>query len=172
MRRRRGRLHADDGVTLIELMVSMLIASLVAVVFVTWMSSAVTTANLHRDDDRAVQDLRLAKDRLTRELRMADGLLVAEALLVTMWVDENSDGVVDIGEVITWTITGGGELVRSTDAGDSFVVMREVVVVESGFTFDSAVVVDIERVNMVLVVFVGEIGGTRELTTQIYLRNA
>jgi prepilin-type N-terminal cleavage/methylation domain-containing protein len=169
---RRGRLHADDGVTIVELMVSMLIASIVAVVFVTWMSSAVTTANLHRDDDRAVQDLRQAKDRLTRELRMADELLLADRLAVTMWVDENADGVVDSGEIITWTFTGGGELVRSTDAGDSFVVMREVVVAESGFTFDSATLADIRTVSMVLVAFVGEIGGTREIATQIYLRNA
>jgi prepilin-type N-terminal cleavage/methylation domain-containing protein len=168
----RIRLRADRGMTLVELLVAMLLAAFVAGAVVTWMMSAVRAADHHRDDDRAVQDLRQAKERLTRELRMAAELQGASAGTVVVWIDDNSNGEIDAGEVVTWGITEDGELVRSTDAGDQWVVMRNLVPADSGFTFDAGSVEDIRTIGVVLVTSVERGGAARSMTTQIFLRNA
>jgi type II secretory pathway pseudopilin PulG len=172
MTRSQPGTRSEAGVSLIELLVGMMIAAAVGAAVVTWMSSAATTVTIHREDDRAVQDLRHAKDRLTREVRMAAQLLAAAPDELTLWVDDDSDGSLDPGETVTWAIEAGGDLVRSTDAGDTWVVMSHLVAEESGFTFDAESVAEIRTVGITLVASSGQAGATRSISTQIFVRNA
>jgi type II secretory pathway pseudopilin PulG len=158
--------------TLIELMVSMLLMSLIATALVTGVATAMRSANLHRDDDRAVQDLRHAKERLTRELRAITELTAASASSVTFWLDADADSVADVGETITWEITTGGSLVRSTDAGASSSIVSNLVAASSGFTFDTTAVAEIRRISVDLTAAVGSSDGSRSIQTEIFLRNA
>lgn len=169
----RSRLHrGEDGLTLVELLVSMLLMSIIATALVTGMTTAMRSANLHRDDDRAVQDLRHAKERLTRELRAITELTAASASSVTFWLDEDADGTADVGETITWEITAGGVLLRSTDTGDSAPVVSNLVSGSSGFTFDATEVGEIRRIAVALTAAVGSSDGTRSIQTEIFLRNS
>jgi type II secretory pathway pseudopilin PulG len=158
--------------TLIELLVSMLLMSLIATALVTGVATAMRSANLHRDDDRAVQDLRHAKERLTRELRAITELNAASASSVTFWLDADADSVADVGETITWEITTGGSLVRSTDAGASSSIVSNLVAASSGFTFDTTAVAEIRRISVDLTAAVGSSDGSRSIQTEIFLRNA
>lgn len=173
MKRSRARLlRGEGGLTLVELMVSMLLMSFIATALVTGMTTAMRSANLHRDDDRAVQDLRHAKERLTREVRAITELTAASSSSLTFWLDEDTDATPDVGETITWEITTGGSLVRSTDAGDSASVVTNLVGGSSGFTFDSTEVSEMRRISIELTAAVGDSDGTRSIQTEIFLRNA
>lgn len=169
---RRSLIRDERGVTLVELMVSMLLVAFVSAAVVTGMTSAMRSANLHRDDDRAVQDLRLAKERLTRELRTAAELQAATASSITVWIDSDADGTEDPGEVVTWEITADGSLLRSTDTSPASAVVINLVAAESGFVFDAASIAETRLITVVLVVRVGTSDGTRSMQTQILLRNA
>lgn len=171
-RQRLRRPGGDDGVTLVELMVSMLLMAFIATALVTGMTTAMRSASLHRDDDKAVQDLRHAKERLTRELRAITELTAASASSVTFWLDEDADGAADLGETITWEITDAGSLVRSTDAGASTPVVSNLVVSSSGFTFDAETVAEVRRIGVELTTSVGDSDGSRSIQTEIFLRNA
>ena len=171
-RSRSGPLQGDDGLTLVELLVSMMLMAFIATALVTGMSTAMRSADLHRDDDRAVQDLRHAKERLTRELRAITELTGASASSVAFWLDEDANGAADLGETITWEITTGGSLVRSTDAGASTPVVSNLVAGSSGFAFDAVEVSEIRRISIELTAAVGSSDGTRSIQTEIFLRNA
>ena len=169
---RASVIRDERGVTLIELMVSMLLLAFVSAAVVTGMTSAMRSADLHRDDDRAVQDLRLAKERLTRELRAAAELQAASGSSITVWIDQDADGDVDPGEVVMWEITGAGALNRSTDTTPASAVVVNLDATQSEFAFDAEGVDDIRLITVVLVARVGTSDGTRSMQTQILLRNA
>lgn len=162
----------EAGLTLVELMVALMLSAIVGMMLVTWMTSAMRSANLHRDDDMAVQSLRESQERLTRELRSATGLINASDTSLTIWIDEDWDGEIDAGETVTWEVTDDGRLVRSTDDGDEWVLMHGLVPASSGFTLDGATVEDTRVVTIVLVASVGDGTGTRSAESQIFLRNA
>ena len=169
---RRPLLHEDRGVTLVELMVSMLLVAFVSAAVVSGMTSAMRSANLHREDDQAVQDLRIAKERLTRELRTAAELQAASASSITVWIDADATGDEDPGEVVTWEITSVGSLTRSTDTAAASAVVVNLDATESLFAFDAESVDEIRLITVVLVARVGSSDGTRSMQTQILLRNA
>lgn len=151
------RFRTDQrGMTLTELAVAGLITAIVGLLIVAGIQTGMRSANLHRDDDRAVQDLRYAKDILTRELRMA-----ADAEEGGSWLTFTVDG-----EDIEWRITSTGELTRSVDSGAPAVVIIGLSVDESSFAISG------NTVTVKLVTEVPTSDGTRSLETQIFLRNA
>lgn len=168
----RARWRSDGGVTLVEMLVVLLIGGIVATALLAWMTSAVRSANLHRDDDRAVQDLREAHERLTREVRTSSQLLDGSSTELTMWIDLDWDGTIGEGEVVTWSVTGGGSLVRSTDAGDEWEVITGLAPELSGFTLDAGTAAQSRVVGIGLAAFVGESDNVRTMNGQVFLRNA
>ncbi|MEX0825190.1 MAG: hypothetical protein WD184_00290 [Acidimicrobiia bacterium] len=161
--------RADAGVSIVELGISMFITSLLAVGLVTWIASGAESVLVHESDDIAVQDLRVTKEVMSRELRRAAGLVGAESNSVTVWLDDDADLVVDAGEHVTWTFGSGGSLVRSTDDGESILIMDGLVVSESGFAFDDVDVDDITLIRLTLVAHVDD--SQRTISTEIHLRS-
>lgn len=166
----------ESGITLVELMVAMMITAILGAVVATWMTSAVKAANMHRDDDIAVQDLRQAKDLLTRELRSAAEVVTLSPTMITVWVDSDYSGAPDDGEIITWSIESDGTLVRWTDvdggSANGVVVLDRVVVSLSGFDYDAPEAPDVRKVSVVLVVTAGSEHRTRSISTEIFIRNS
>ena len=165
----------DTGASIVELSLAMVVTSLMAVALVTWMSSAGASLALHREDDYVVQDLRIAKEVIGRELRIAESVLVARADLVTVWIDEDHDDYLDPGESITWSLGTDGTLRRATDLGDEQIVASRLLA-ESRFGYDHP---SAELVGQITVRLVAEVAprtdggepGRREIGIQIYLRN-
>ena len=171
--RARG-LCGDAGMSLVELGVSMVITSLLAVLMVTWFSAGVGSENSHRSYDDALSDLRQVTDRLGKEVRSASALTYAGPTALTFWLDGDRDGVTDEGETITWAIDGT-TMVRSTDDGvTSAVLATNLTPSASTFTYDAIDPADITRVTLSLRATAETRAGGDQLehTIEIYLRNA
>jgi type II secretory pathway pseudopilin PulG len=159
--------------SLVELGVSMVITSLLAALMVTWFSAGVGSENSHRSYDEALSDLRQVSDRLSKEVRAAGYLTVADPESLAFWLDADRDGVAEVGETITWTIEGS-TILRTTDADASAVLATNLTPDASGFAYDATDPADVTRVTLTLVATADtRAGGDRlEHTDEIYLRNA
>ena len=133
-----GRQRSDHGVTLIELLVTVMLLGVVG--------SIVTTAVIafHRgvrtvdDESSGLADVRTGAERLSRDVRDARGVTVstdanytATDKQLTIWIDENSDYQQQTSETITWKVVAAGigryNLVRSVKDGKTTVQARSLV---------------------------------------------
>ena len=170
-----NRLQGDSGTSIVELGVAMFITALMAAAMVTWLHTAGAATDLHRADDQAVQDLRIAKSLIGRDLRNAESVLVAGTVSVTVWVDDDDDDFQDVGESITWAVTSEGQLTRSTDDGEFGVLASNLVYDESHFSYDSPNLAEITEIGIQIMARVDTVAGesgTRSIGLQIHVRNA
>jgi type II secretory pathway component PulJ len=168
------RVRDDDrGLSVAELGVSLVITAIASVIMVSWVVAVTRTDRLHQADDEALQQLRIAKEKITRDLRRAEDLTVADPDQVTAWLDDDRDGVVDAGETVTWMVTENGDLVRSTDQ-ELGVTEATNLSYRTGFQYDAALPGDVETVAIELVVLVasGDRLEERAIQTDVYLRNS
>ena len=77
--RDRGRLDAEDGVTLIELLVVMFFLGIIGVITMNGFLSMTQTSRAAHQRVDALDDLRPAVQRVTRELRAAEPLVLDPA---------------------------------------------------------------------------------------------
>lgn len=134
MNPRRRRPVADPGFTIIELMVGLAVTAILAAVV---MSSALgaqrTTTNAKTNSD-LMSDIRLAMERMVRELRQARSIddvrlpaTATDPTAITFWADFDNDGARDVDpadpEVLTYRYRPGtGQLTLSVnDAAGSAV---------------------------------------------------
>jgi Tfp pilus assembly protein PilW len=115
-----GFRRGDDGVTLVELMVSATITTVLAVV-----AGTVTIATWKAQQIRSVSSQRtgaakLASELLSRDLRDARRVTITSTGAdpsspgsVTVWDDTNLDYRTQTAENVTWTVTAG-RLCRTT----------------------------------------------------------
>ena len=107
----------ESGLSLIELMVGMAVASIAVAVVFAWLIAA-TRVDLDQEADfEGLNELRFAKSQMTKELRFADGTLTAgNADSIEVWVDVdgNGTGPDSTGEQVIWRILDG-DLIRYTD---------------------------------------------------------
>ena len=170
----RRRLSADSGMSLVELAMTLLITSLMSITLITWISSASKAAGLHREDDQAVQDLRVAKEHITRDLRVARSVLVAEPSQVSVWVDADEDEYQDPGEAVTWRIENGS-LTKGTDLTAPHIEASNLDVYQSRFTYDASPAAAVTQIEVTLVASVTARTGEpsqRTLTVGVSVRNA
>ena len=170
-----NRLQGDSGTSIVELGVAMFVTALMSAAMVTWMHTAGAATSLHGGDDQAMQELRLAKSFIGRDLRNAEGVLSAGTVSITVWVDDDDDDFQDIGEAITWAVTDDGQLTRSTDDGEFGVLASNLVYGESHFAYDSPTLEDITEIGIQLkahVVTVAGESGTRSIGLRIHVRNS
>jgi hypothetical protein len=122
-----------------------------------------------------MQSLRMAKSLIGRDLRNSEGVLAAETVSVTVWIDDDDDNHQDHGEAVTWTITDDGLLTRSTDDGEVVVHASNLAFGESRFGYDAPDLEDITEIGVQLVMTVvtdnGE-SGTRSIGIRIHVRNS
>ena len=141
----------------------------------SWTFAASSVDGRHAGDDEAVHNLRLVREQMLRELRSARGVLAAEPLSVTVWADQDRDDVVDTGESITWTLSPGGEMLRSTDADAGGPVADGFDAAVSGFGYDASLPADVTTISVHLVAVVpsgvGSADGVRSLEVDLRLRN-
>lgn len=129
---RRVRQTADAGVTLVEVIVTMLLLGIVSTIVTT----AVIQANqivLHtRDETTGLTDVRNVVERLGRDVRDARGVVCDGGLAdpsdatsvdpdcnshLQLWIDYDADYVVDNDEIVTWRL-------QAEPDGEHFSVLR------------------------------------------------
>lgn len=180
MRRRfhAGSRGAEDGVTVIELSVAMGIAGVVAAVLFAAIVTLQRTEVYTEQDSRALSELRINVDRLTRDLREARRVFSGStARSIKVWLDDDRDNVQDANERVTWAVTtvaGQGALTRDTDVVgvDPTIVSGDIVDADA-FTYTPAPP-STARVDVTLRADAeaGYSAGERTVRTRIRLRNA
>jgi type II secretory pathway pseudopilin PulG len=166
---------ADGGFTLIELSLALAGLLLVSSVMMSFFVSVSRADLVHTADDNALEQLRDARQRMSRDVREARRFTAASPLSFSVWVDAGWDEVVGADENITWSVDVAGNLWRSV-GDDSRIEARGLSVSESYFSFDSNAPSSITTMRMHLVVIVAAPGdgapsGSRSLETEITLRN-
>lgn len=171
LRARWRRLRADDsGMTLIELLVTMILLGVVSTLVVT----AVTQAGrilTHTDDEATgLADAKVILDRLGRDIRESrstecDGGLADPgdptsadppcAAHLQLWIDANSDYVRQASEVVTWRLEQNPDGVhfdvwRIAGVGPSATAHRQAssLIVRMAFTYDAASFDDVQEVTL------------------------
>lgn len=128
----RARRPSEAGVTLVELLVTMILTAVVGSLVVGAVIQASRFVTHNEDEERGLQDAKVIMDRLGRDVRESRGVVCDGGLAdpsnpattdaacrshLQLWVDGNSDYVQQGSEVITW------RLQRSLD-GEHFDVWR------------------------------------------------
>ena len=167
---RRTIEERERGTSLVELSVSMFGLAFVAAIMLSWFVGANRVDELQRNDDEVIQDLRISRELLTKDLRRARSITAADVLAVTMWLDTDRDDIVDGGELITWEVEGDGDFVRSTDLGIETVHARSLLTGSSAFTYDDVVAASVTAVHVTLVAGL-DTGSTRSMSVEISMRN-
>jgi Tfp pilus assembly protein PilW len=123
---------SDAGVSLVELLISMILSAVVGTMVVGAVIQASRFVTHNEDEERGLQDAKVIMDRLGRDVRQSRGVVCDGGLSdpsnpattdanceshLQLWVDSNSDYVQQDSEVITW------RLQRATD-GEHFDVWR------------------------------------------------
>lgn len=113
MRSGNGRVRstAEAGVTLIELLVTMVLLGVVSSLVVVGVAQANRVLTHADDENRGQQDAKIILDRLSRDIRQARGVVCDGADGDTfcrehlqLWIDSDSDYVEDPEEIVTWKL--------------------------------------------------------------------
>jgi hypothetical protein len=153
-------------------MVAMLGVAILSTVMISWFGSVTAVDARHFGDDVALEQLRDIKERFSKDVRGADEIQVAEAHLVQFWVDSNRDGIEGVDEYVVWSISSTGDITRA-DCDGSRLETSNADYDSSYFGYDASDPADVTRVSMQLLVVVEGPGvaGTREIATEVALRN-
>lgn len=147
------RTRGDAGVTLIELLVGMVLLSVVGALVGRATLGAHEMLRLTDDQTQGLSDVRIASERLARDVRDArsvlcnppgtpTALVAADPLCqyhLQLWVDYNSDYAQQAAETVTWRLQPGSQagqydLLRS--AGGSDQVEARTIVTQVAFSYD------------------------------------
>ena len=102
------RLRAEDGVSLVELMVVVGFLGVIGTLLLSTFSTTTRAYGQLDDETRGLSDLEVVVERIGRDLRAARGVEApADATQLTIWIDESSDYVRNAGEIFTWKIQPG-----------------------------------------------------------------
>jgi prepilin-type N-terminal cleavage/methylation domain-containing protein len=149
MRPNRADRPDDAGVTLVELLVTMMLLAFVSGIILTAVINAHKLYRVDDDEARGLADVRVVVERLGRDLRDARGVETgATTSQLALWIDYDSDYRRDSTELITWKIvneTGSGTCVTvghcnvvRTVQGGSDVVEARTLISDFAFSYDQA----------------------------------
>ena len=130
-----GRLRAQAGVTITEMVVSMTLVGIVSMVFLPLLATATRSVAPMEAQSKAVDDLRNSLATIGRELRSALCVAAPDANglsgNVLSFTTEANNQQYDV----TYTVTGGQLIRHRPDQGQTTLVASGLVGEEDAFTF-------------------------------------
>jgi Tfp pilus assembly protein FimT len=175
--RRRG----DDGLSLVELLITMTLLVVVVSLSGTMMVSILHTGSYTSAAAQDSSTLRVATGRLTKAIRESRQVITGStAQSVTLWIDANRDNYKDPIELVTFALvqtSSGvspalGELRQSTAASARYTVVARDLVAAAAFTYSPAAP-STTTVGVSLTARTtmgGKTPARRSVTTLVYLR--
>jgi prepilin-type N-terminal cleavage/methylation domain-containing protein len=150
----------DDGLTLVELLITMVIMGVVGIIVTSAMVNQNKLFRSTEDQSAGLQDVRVASERLGRDIRDARAVLCNPAGTpaalaaadptcrshLQVWIDYNSDYKQQAAETVTWQLrlrvagcTGSCfyDLVRSVGSATAIVEAHTIINILA-FTYDVA----------------------------------
>ena len=147
MRKRLPRVD-EHGVTMTEVLVTVLLLSIVIAMALPALLSGFNVMQHTDDDTRGLADVRTIVERMSRDIRAASRVEAGPSPFdstgskLVIWVDGNADYRRSAGEIITWRFALQGaqyDVIRETDSGGATVVGQTVVPdVNNVFTYAPA----------------------------------
>lgn len=120
------RARSDEGMTLVELIVAMVLISVLGAIVSAAVLMSHKQVRIADDEASGLSDTRVVVERLGRDIRVSRGVDTgATDSNLVLWIDYNSDYVRDVSsqaeEIITWSVvdqgTGQFNTLRSTAGG-------------------------------------------------------
>lgn len=174
----RRRLHGEDGVTLVELLVAMAVSAVVMAFVGGTVVNALRTQSRQTAQIASLNDAKLAFERVTRDIRAADPLQVAgldrislDVRLVDATIRSVTYERIDNSLVATEAATGPRTLVGDLVAGQPLFSFH----LADGSTATGATALDPRSVLSITVRLQVEptgAGRVVDLTNRVLLRNA
>jgi prepilin-type N-terminal cleavage/methylation domain-containing protein len=179
-----GRLRRSDaGLTLVELLVSMILLGVVG----SLVTAAVVNASgalVHTEDEnKGLQDAKVILDRMGRDVRQARGVVCDGAAAdptctyhLQLWVDSNSDYVQQAAEVITWQLEPNGEhydVFRTVGTGTSALRQKQAstLIVQTVFEYEPGVDIAASQIVKIDLTYDAKVGlGTKERNASFIAR--
>lgn len=192
------RVGGDDGMTLIETLVTMFLLAIVSSLVLGAVIQSSQILIRTDDENKGLQDAKVILDRLGRDVRESRGVVCDGGLAdptdaasadpgcaahLQLWVDANSDYLEQPTEIITWRLQNNpdGEhfdvfRVQGTGAGGTAVVQHRQassLIVRIAFTYDDAQFDRVQevRLGMTYDAVVGRGSDVRQVATTARLRN-
>lgn len=162
-RRLRRAGDRDKGLTLIEVLITLFLLSVVSIIATTALIGANRLLVGARDENQGMSDVRTVIERMGRDVRNARGVTCDGGLAdpsdstssdpscnshLQLWIDYNSDYVMNNDEIVTWRLTKGTDGVHynvvrvqgNGVAGNVPVsqIQASTLVVKFAFTYDTA----------------------------------
>lgn len=128
LRRQRG----DDGFTLVEMLVVLVLTGVIGALCLAAVQSSARVFIHNDDENRGLRDARVILDRLARDVRESRGVVCDAGLAdlsdptsadplcaghLQLWIDSNYDFIQQPTEVVTWRL-------QRADDGEHFDVWR------------------------------------------------
>lgn len=152
MQKLRERARGEAGTTLIEVLVTVILLGVVGTLVTRAVIDSHKLVRITNDQTQGLSDVRVATERLSRDLRDARSVLcnpsgTPAALLpdtsctyhLQLWIDYNSDYVQTPDETVTWNLRSGSspgqyDLIRTVNG--STVVEARTIVRNVAFSYD------------------------------------
>lgn len=105
--------RGDDGMSLVELLVSMILMGILGTVVVTAVIMSHQQLRVTDDEATGLSDTRVVVERLGRDIRGSRGVDPgATASKLVLWIDNNSDYIrsatAQPDEIVTWSVIDNG----------------------------------------------------------------
>ena len=171
-------LRSDDrGISVPELMVAMILASIASLLLFSLLDVANRVDLFSRDDSQVLDELRFASQMIKGDVR--EGRLVYDDStdrILHIWIDSDIDNQQDANERVYWEIrtTGGDtDLVRYTEANTNPVIIAETIVDGPAFAYNPGIGSDPRTVTITLTADEdpAEPPAARVIESEIRLRN-
>jgi prepilin-type N-terminal cleavage/methylation domain-containing protein len=131
-----ARLRGDEGMTLVELLVAMILVSVLGAIVTAAVMMSHKQVRIADDEATGLADTRVVVERLGRDIRGSRGVDAgATDSNLVLWIDNNSDyvrnAVAQPEEIVTWSVvdqgTGQYNTLRQTAGGDVQIQARTLV---------------------------------------------
>jgi prepilin-type N-terminal cleavage/methylation domain-containing protein len=107
----RSRRHDESGLTLVELLVTMMLLAVVSTLVVSAVAQTVRVLTQTQDEATGLNDAKVVLDRLGRDIREARGVVCLPdptdpecKAHLQLWIDSNSDYALQDEEIVTWKL--------------------------------------------------------------------
>jgi prepilin-type N-terminal cleavage/methylation domain-containing protein len=170
--------NGDDGVTLVELLVTMALMGVVALLVTAATISTHRVVRQTDDESQGLSDAKVVSERLSRDLRDARGIAAgADAHHLVIWIDFNSDYIQQSNETISWQLqsnpgnNGHYDVIRTVQ-GQQEVVEARTLISDIAFSYSPAPpATNLVTTSMTYDAILGHGATTRTVTFSTRLRN-
>ncbi len=99
-----GRLRTEDGLTLVELLVVMVMVGIIGAATTSVLISSQRTQQYSQQLRTVMDESRVTFERIHEELRQARQVELDQPDEIRFWVDANADGLRSLDEVVTYDV--------------------------------------------------------------------